>query len=116
MATRNKADRQPSLVAKAEAHFHKVDDFVSMHGLRDGTGMTTSQACACLSHLKKHHAADCVQSDGELWWYLTPDTDTRVRHVEERIVEVPGTRTRRRKVAQLPNLTTVSFGNLEETA
>lgn len=67
--------------------------------------LNTGQITAALFHLRKVGAADAIEQDGGLWWYLTPGSDARCRTMEERRVEEPGHRrprrqARPRKVAQ----------------
>jgi hypothetical protein len=77
-------DKQPTYTSLAEEAMRLWDDFVSLEDLKELTGFDTSHASACLYHLKKFGAADCVEGpDGKLWWFLT-GTDRRSFVVEEK--------------------------------
>lgn len=78
-----------------------ADDFVSTDMIRAATGFDFNRIGATLCHFKKYKAADCLPSGDQLWWYLTPESDTRTKHVDERVPEEKGNRTRRRKLAPL---------------
>lgn len=77
-----------------------ADDFLTLRMLVAKTGMTTNQVSASLSHLRSYHVVDVIETEGGLWWFLTPDTDTRSRVVEERTPEDSPRRPRRRKVTK----------------
>ena len=85
----------------------EADDFVSTEMIRAATAYDFNRIGATLCHFKKHKAAECLSSGDQLWWYLTPETDTRVKHVDERVPEEKGTRNRRRRVAILTPLAQV---------
>lgn len=63
------------------------DDFVTGQDLIERTGLSYNRVTASLHHLRKYRAADCLDSGGRLFWYATPDSDTRSRKVEERTPE-----------------------------
>lgn len=75
----------------------RADDFRTTRQLKALTGGDYNQIGAALSHLKKHRAADCLTCEGELWWFATPESDDRSRHVDERVLESVPRRTRRKR-------------------
>lgn len=92
---RKRQDRQPTCVSQVEQAMIQANDFVNLRGLMAAAKLTSNQVSASLSHLHKYRAADCLESPDGLWWFLTPDTDTRTKKVEERRPEDKPRRTRR---------------------
>lgn len=91
-----KADREPSKVSIVLRTLIEADDFITaaqlivkLHGR-----VNVNQISASLHHLRNRHAASCMESDGKLWWYSTPDLDDRSKKVDERVVEVDPRRRR----------------------
>lgn len=97
-----KKDKQPTLVARVERALSEHDDFATMSTIVELTKLTRHQVEVTLHHLKNHKAVDAMEVDKMLWWYSTPGTDTRIRHVEERAPEA-GPR-RKRAVRKAPGL------------
>jgi len=95
MNTNNPADRKPTWVHLVSQAMIEYDDFMTAYDLMAATGGTINQVSAALSHLRKCKSADCLAVDGQLFWFDTRESDTRVRHVDERVPEEPGTRRRR---------------------
>lgn len=95
MNVRKRQDRQPTCVSQVEQVMIQADDFVNLRGLMAATKLAINQVSASLSHLHKYRAAGCLESPDGLWWFLTPDTDTRTKKVEERRPEGKPRRTRR---------------------
>lgn len=93
-----KADRHPAVVAQVFALLQRRDDFLTYPQVVEALPeCNRNQVAAALSHLRKYKAAGAVPDDhGLLWWYATPDTDTRTKQVEQRVKEQPGNRTRRK--------------------
>ena len=79
--------KDPTSTSLVERALRECDDFRTMAQLRDLLKLDTNHTSAALSHLKKYGAADCMEVDGTLWWYATPDSDRRIRTVEERCPE-----------------------------
>jgi hypothetical protein len=94
---RKTEDKRPTWVHLIYEALVKSDDFVQLSALRQLTGASINQATAALHHLAAHKAAASMVSDGRLWWYATPDTDTRIRTTDERVPEEPGTRRGRQR-------------------
>jgi hypothetical protein len=75
----------------------RADDFLSLGDLIARTGATHNQTTASIHNLSKFRAIESVVGgDGSLWWFATPDQDTRQHTHEERVREEPGTRCRKR--------------------
>lgn len=67
-----------------------------------------SHISAACFHLKKHKAVDLViDSDGKVFWYLTPETDDRAKTIDER---VPESKPRKRKKGYKRRITVVIDG------
>ena len=95
---------EPTWVSQVEEALARADDFMSFADLLQavGAGCTHNRLTAALHSLRKYKAADSVESGGKLYWFSTPDTDTRVRHYDMRRPEEPGTRRRRSKTHAQP--------------
>ena len=76
----------------------RADDFRTGRQLMAETQLDTNHVSACLSHLRKFKAVDCIEQPDALWWYATPDRDTRQRVIEEKSEELRPRRPRRKKV------------------
>lgn len=59
-----------------------LDDFASLAMIRRGSGADHHNVLRTLTDLKRSKAIDCVEVEGELWWYVTPHADTRCRKVD----------------------------------
>jgi hypothetical protein len=75
----------------------RADDFMTSRQLQAALGLNCNRVSAALFHLRKYKAAEAMEADGTLWWFATPDADTRTRVVEERTPECRR-RNRRRKM------------------
>lgn len=89
--------KEPTSTSIVEETLRTLDDFVTAPQLRDLTGLDTCHLSASLCHLRKYSAADCIDADGQLYWYATPDTDVRTKVLLERTPESKPRRTRRTK-------------------
>lgn len=96
--SKSRADRRPTWTKLILEALTRADDFATAAQLCAATGAAMNQCSAALHHLRNRHAVDCLASDGQLFWFATPETDDRDRKVDERRPEEPGTR-RRRKAA-----------------
>jgi len=93
---RKAADRRPTWTSLVLDALVKSDDFLSLSGVMARTGATVNRATAALHHLGKFRVVEyVVGGDGKLWWFATPEQDSRLRHVDERVPEEPGTRRRK---------------------
>lgn len=70
-------------------------DFMTVAQLVRVTGRSSSAVSAALIHLRSHKAADFVWQGGVSYWIATPDTDNRIRTIQE--IVMGSTRPRRRK-------------------
>lgn len=67
---------------------------MTAYQLAAAIGSNTGQTTAAIFHLHKRHAIDCVESDVRLYWFATPGDDDRLKTIDERTPEEPGTRRR----------------------
>jgi hypothetical protein len=104
---RNKADRQPSKTLLVLQALKQADDFVTAKQLGEllATKVNGNQLSAALFHLKNRHAVDCMESDGKLWWFTTPETDDRTKTVDERVVEDKPRRKRAARAGKFKEIT-----------
>lgn len=65
----------------------RADDFMTMAQIVAATGRTTARVNVALHHLKKHRAIDAMAVEGRLYWYGTPETDSRCKQFDERVEE-----------------------------
>jgi hypothetical protein len=85
MTKRNRNTPKPTCTSVVEVAMSVADDFLTASMLIALTNLKRNQVTAALSTLKRRYfAVDCIASDGKLWWFLTPGTDTRSRKVEMR--------------------------------
>lgn len=71
--------RKPTCTSLVFDLLKAVDDFRTSAQLQNELRQDQCHVSAALSHLRNHKAVACLASDGELWWYATPDSDTRQR-------------------------------------
>lgn len=62
------------------------NDFVRAKEIAQHFKLTINQVCTSLNQLRIFKAVNSIDQDG-LWWYATPETDTRTREVIERVPE-----------------------------
>jgi len=74
-------------VSLVEEAMTKHGDFMTTVMIAKNLRCATNAVHASLHHLFVHKAADSVISGGKLWWFLTPETDDRLRHIEQRAQE-----------------------------
>jgi hypothetical protein len=79
---------QPTWTSLATQALEGRDDFMTTAQLSAETGADRGQMNAALSHLRRHHAVDCViERDGVAWWFATTACDTRLKCLDERALE-----------------------------
>lgn len=91
-----KKNRKPTCVNLVWEHLVAKQDFESIGGLCEATGLDRDAVMKALWHLRLHKAVDSVESEGHLWWFACPEYDDRTKKVAERAVEEKP-RARRRK-------------------
>ena len=77
-----KRSQHPTYTSLVTDALRSHDDFMSVSQLMSATQATRNQITAALHCLKQVKAIDCIESGGSLYWYLTPDTDQRIRVVK----------------------------------
>jgi hypothetical protein len=103
---RSRNTPEPTWVSRVEDALRAADDFMSFAELAAATSANTNRLTAALHHLRKYRAVDSIDSGGRLYWFATPNTDTRCRRVELRRPEEPGTRRRASKARRAPLIVT----------
>lgn len=88
----NKQAAEPTYTSLVLDYLTHGDDFFSIGNIVDALKLTHHQVRVTLLHLQRYKVVDCVGSVGTLYWFATPETDTRVRVTEARVREEPGTR------------------------
>jgi hypothetical protein len=77
------AHKKPTCTKLVLDYLIGLDDFATRGMVVAGAGVTVSQITATLHDLKRYKAIDVMDVDGALWFYATPDADTRMRHTLE---------------------------------
>lgn len=94
---RNRNDRRPTWTSLVLDALVQADDFLNLTEIMARTGASMTRATAALHHLCKSRAIESVVGgDEKLWWFATPEQDSRLRHVDERVPEEPGSRRKRK--------------------
>lgn len=75
----------------------RADDFRTARQLQEETGRNNNQVSAALSLLRRYKAVEAMAVEGTLWWYATPENDTRSRRIEEKAPELKKRKPRKRK-------------------
>lgn len=91
----NKQAAEPTYTTLVLDYLIKGDDFFSIGNIADALKLTRHQVRVTLIHLQRYKVVDSVGSGGTLYWFATPELDTRVRVTEARVREEPGTRSPR---------------------
>lgn len=88
-----KPTQKPTLISRIEEALAKADDFMTSKMIAEVTGIHSSRVRNILSNMRVYYKAfDCVEQDKALWWFATPETDTRTKHIDLRVPEGPGAR------------------------
>lgn len=90
----------PTSTSVIERTLRAADDFRTSRQLQLETMLDVNHVSAALYHLRKYKAVDCLEENGTLWWFATPDTDTRTRVVDERHPEAKARKSRRIRVKE----------------
>lgn len=88
--------KETTTSTRVEETLEAADDFMTAAMLSKKTGRSVHDVTSALIHLRNYKAAECVEQDRRLWWFLTPKTDTRSKKVHERTPETKP----RKKVAR----------------
>lgn len=80
--------KQPTATSIVFEALVRADDFRTGLQLQAETGLNSNRVSAALYHLKKYKAAEFIEGEGNLWWFATPETDTRSRTIEEKAPEL----------------------------
>lgn len=78
-----------------------ANDFLTVPQLRERTGQSVNRVSAALHMLRTYKAVECLHSDGYLWWYATPENDTRTKTVDERAPELKPRKARKPRVKKV---------------
>lgn len=69
---------RPTDVSVILAYLVGLDDFANKAMILAETKIPDDRVRPALAHLAKHKCIDCViVNDNELWWFATPERDTR---------------------------------------
>lgn len=77
----------------------RADDFMTARQIQEKflPDKTPTRVATALVELRNFNAVGCIEQYNRLWWFATPDEDTRTRIVHERTPESrPRRRARRR--------------------
>lgn len=69
---------RPTDVSVVLGYLTGLDDFANKAMILEGTRLPDNRLRPAVAHLAKHKAIDCViVNEDELWWFATPERDTR---------------------------------------
>lgn len=91
----NKQAAEPTYTSLVLDYLTKGDDFFSIGHITEALKIKRYQVRISLLHLQRYKAVDSTASGGTLYWFATPELDTRISVTEARVREVPGGRARR---------------------
>lgn len=95
--THNRKAPEPTYMSRVEEALERADDFMTAAGLVEATGIDLHHVSTCIWYMNKVEAIQSLESDGQLWWFLTPDRDRRTKKIEMRRPEERPRRARRVK-------------------
>lgn len=101
MTKRLKKTTNTTLVLEA---LIRADDFLTSKMLSDSIGITPGSVNVAVHSLQSFKAVECVEGNGKLWWFATPENDTRTKHIHERTPESRPRRPKKTKLAPMPNI------------
>lgn len=83
---------EPTAVSLVGDELLGAKDFRTVPQIMAATGLAVHQIATSLRHLRLHKAVDCLEEAGALYWFATPEKDTRVFVLPNRVKEEPNTR------------------------
>jgi len=89
--------KQPTSTSIVFAALIRANDFRTGKQLQTETGLSSNRVSAALYSLMKYKAAEFIEAEGSLWWFATPDTDTRSRTVDEKAPELKPRKPRKQR-------------------
>jgi hypothetical protein len=89
---------EPTATSIVYAALMRANDFRTGRQLQAETGLNTNRVSAALYSLLKYKAVEFIDSDNALWWFSTPENDTRSRTVDERVPESRARKPRKVKI------------------
>lgn len=87
-------NKEPTATSVVLAELQGADDFMTMRQLREHTRLNINQVSAALHHLRVHKCVEFISDGSGVWWYATPESDTRLCAHDQR---APETRPRRQR-------------------
>lgn len=93
--THNRKTPEPTYMSRVEEALNRADDFLTVAQIVEATRIDLHHVAACIWWLNKMKAIESLESDGQLWWFYTPEKDKRVKRIEMRRPEDKPRRTRR---------------------
>lgn len=98
-----KRDKAPTYQSRVETVLREADDFRTVAEITEVSGVDPQHVFSALWILHRTYTgAEFIKSNGRTYWFLTPETDTRLRTVDERKLEEPGSRGGKRRPKVLP--------------
>lgn len=91
---------RPTITSRIERVLRDADDFVRAPAIVAAIAdpdVRIDAVLNCLQVLHRRKAANFVHEGRATFWYLTPETDERVRRLEEKVLHGPGSRGGKRK-------------------
>lgn len=92
--------KEPTSTFRVFEALCRADDFRTGRQLQSELGLDVNHTSAALYSLKKYRAVEAIEGDGALWWFATPENDTRSKKLEERCPECRPRKPRRRNITK----------------
>lgn len=89
---------QPTMVHLVFDLLKHADEMRNTFEIAAEVRISRRDAFKSLNYLRSRNAVAWVRQDGVDCWFATPTSDNRVRHIDERVPEVNGRRSRRRTI------------------
>lgn len=91
--------KEPTITTRVMDSLVRCDDLLTARQLRERylPDVRPARIATALIELRHFKAVDCVEQPDRLWWYATPESDTRTRVIHERCPETKPRRSRRKK-------------------
>lgn len=86
---------QPTMVHLVFELLQSTDSMLATADVAAQTGVGRHDSFKTLHYLRSRHAVEWVRQGSVDYWFATPQSDDRVRHIAERTPELNGRRSRR---------------------
>jgi len=100
--------KRPTYTSIVYDYMVGLDDFCTASQIIRETGLDINHVSACIYHLKKYRAIQGMSVEGTVFWFATPEDDTRSHLMLEKAPETrprkPRKPHKRKKRANVPSI------------